>query len=260
SGSWADTTPSPSPSADPSPDPSASPSTSPTPSPSGSPDPSSTPSPSPSHSPKPTTTPTQGSSGSPGARPTGTSSAPHPRRPHAGRDRSRHHKKPVEGNCQAKPPPPGLPVEVSPFLAGEPPGMQGPQSTDGLINILQPVRSRLHLTLQQALLHVAGPFPLAGPVHWLNDWHAYRPCPYPHVHEGLVMVAPRDTPIVAVSDATVEAVAIDPRMAGLYVLIRDDQGVEYDYVHLDHFAAGLRPGVQVQGGQVIGFVGNTGDA
>ena len=57
-----------------------------------------------------------------------------------------------------------------------------------------------------------------------------------------------------------EAVAIDPRMAGLYVLIRDRQGVEYDYVHLDHFAAGLRPGVQVHRGQVIGFVGNTGDA
>jgi murein DD-endopeptidase MepM/ murein hydrolase activator NlpD len=138
--------------------------------------------------------------------------------------------------------------------------MQGPQSTDALTGMLGPLRSRLHLTLQQALLRVAGPFPLAGPAHWLNDWHAYRPCPYPHVHEGLDMVAPRDTPIVAVADATVEAVVIDPRMAGLAVLIRDAGGVEYDYCHLDHFASGLRTGIHVQRGQVIGFVGNTGDA
>jgi hypothetical protein len=66
--------------------------------------------------------------------------------------------------------------------------------------------------------------------------------------------------MVAVADATVEAAAVDPRMAGLYVLIRDAHGVVYDYVHLDHFAAGLRPGEHVRRGQVIGFVGNTGDA
>ena len=45
--------------------------------------------------------------------------------------------------------------------------------------------------MRRAFLRLAGPFPLAGPAAWSNDWHAYRPCPYPHLHEGLDMFAQR---------------------------------------------------------------------
>ena len=138
--------------------------------------------------------------------------------------------------------------------------MQGPQSTDALTALLESVRGRLHLSLRQALLRVVGPFPLAGPAHWSNDWHAYRPCPYPHLHLGLDMLAARGTPIVSVADATVSALVNDPRMAGLGVGITDARGTEYFYAHMERQAAGLHVGLHVRVGQVIGFVGNTGDA
>jgi murein DD-endopeptidase MepM/ murein hydrolase activator NlpD len=138
--------------------------------------------------------------------------------------------------------------------------MQGPQSTDALVRAMGAVRSRMHLSLRQALLRVAGPFPLAGAVHWSNDWHAYRPCPYPHVHLGLDLLAPRGTPIVAVADAGVTELVNDPRMAGLGVGITAPDGTRYFYAHMERIATGLRVGLRVRVGQVIGFVGNTGDA
>jgi murein DD-endopeptidase MepM/ murein hydrolase activator NlpD len=151
-------------------------------------------------------------------------------------------------------------VEYSPYLPGEPNGMQGPESTDALAGAVQRLSDRRHESSQKAFLDVAGPFPLAGPAHWSNDWHAYRPCPYPHVHEGLDLIAARGTPIVAVAGATVTEVVNDPRMSGLGIGITDPNGVRYFYAHMDHFAANMHVGLEVRVGQVIGFVGNTGDA
>ena len=138
--------------------------------------------------------------------------------------------------------------------------MQGPQSTDALVATLRVTSSRLHVSLRRSFLEVAGPFPLAGPAHWWNDWHAYRPCPYPHVHEGLDLMAARGTPIVAVANATVTQVIVDPAMSGLGVEITDRNGTQYFYAHLERFASRIRPGLSLRIGQVIGFVGNTGDA
>ena len=246
--------------ADPSPSPSdtPSPSPSPTPSPSSSPSPTGTPSPSPSdtRSPKPTVSPSPKATESP-------RQSPSPRRHHRAKG-SLHKRKPhraVEGRgCRASPPPVGLGVEHSPYLPGEPPGMQGPQSTDALQALLGVASSRRHVPLARLFLQVAGPFPLAGPAHWSNDWHAYRPCPYPHVHEGVDLIAPRGTPIVAVADAIVTQVIRDPEMSGLGIEISDASGTQYFYAHMERFAPGLRVGLRVRIGQVIGFVGNTGDA
>jgi murein DD-endopeptidase MepM/ murein hydrolase activator NlpD len=138
--------------------------------------------------------------------------------------------------------------------------MQGPQTTDALIRLLEPARSRLHLSLERAMLEVATPFPLAGPAHWSNDWHAYRPCPYPHLHVGLDLLAARGTPIVSVANASVTGLANDPEAAGLAVEITDGNGTSYFYAHMERRTAGLRVGLRVRMGQVIGFVGNTGNA
>jgi hypothetical protein len=137
--------------------------------------------------------------------------------------------------------------------------MDGPQSNGSLIETLAKHKRRLHSTLRRGLLRLAGPFPLAGPAHWSNDWHAYRPCPYPHVHEGLDLIAPRGTPIVAVANATVTQMVVDPAMAGLGVEIADGS-VQYFYAHMETFAEGLRVGERVRLGQVLGYVGNSGDA
>ena len=109
------------------------------------------------------------------------------------------------------------------------------------------------------ILSVVGSFPVAGLAWWQDDWHAYRCCPYPHVHTGVDMFAETGTPLVAVADGTVTQRAENP-ISGLGVEIQDAAGAQYFYAHLSAFASGLSVGQAVKTGQVIGYVGNTGNA
>lgn len=77
-------------------------------------------------------------------------------------------------------------------------------------------------------------------------------------HEGLDMQAPKGTPIISPSRAKVIDYGTWPG-AGIYVTTEDSAGVQYVYMHLDARAK-LRKGRTVQEGDIIGFVGNTGNA
>jgi murein DD-endopeptidase MepM/ murein hydrolase activator NlpD len=145
------------------------------------------------------------------------------------------------------------------FVRSEPSGMSGPQNTDQLARVLKGFAQRRHLSMRQAFLRVAGPFPLAGPAAWSDDWHAYRPCPYPHLHEGLDMFAPRGTPAVAVQNGVIDEKGSDS-ISGNYVELTDRHGTQYFYCHFESFPPDLHQGMHVHRGQVVGFVGNTGDA
>jgi hypothetical protein len=109
------------------------------------------------------------------------------------------------------------------------------------------------------ILAVVGPFPVAGLSWWTNDWHAYRCCPYPHLHQGLDMFAAEGTPLVAAADGYVSQKVVDD-ISGLGVEITDASNTQYFYAHLSRFASGLQVGQRVRVGEVIGYVGNTGNA
>jgi murein DD-endopeptidase MepM/ murein hydrolase activator NlpD len=49
-------------------------------------------------------------------------------------------------------------------------------------------------------------------------------------------------------------------LGGNRLWLTDDRGTAYYYAHLSAYAPGITDGVRVRAGQVIGFVGNTGDA
>ena len=76
-------------------------------------------------------------------------------------------------------------------------------------------------------------------------------------HFGTDYAAPYGTPIVAVADGTVE-IAGYTSGNGNYVKLRHDAVYETQYLHMQKFATGMRAGVHVQQGQVIGYVGSTG--
>jgi murein DD-endopeptidase MepM/ murein hydrolase activator NlpD len=137
--------------------------------------------------------------------------------------------------------------------------MGGSQDTSHLEGLLAKVSARRGITLRRAFLRVAGPFPVAGPAAWTNDWHAPRPCPYPHLHQGLDIFANRGTPVVAVRNSVVTGVISDP-VTGLGLQITDGNGIDYLYAHLTAYADGVTSGQRLHRGEVIGFVGNTGDA
>jgi murein DD-endopeptidase MepM/ murein hydrolase activator NlpD len=126
---------------------------------------------------------------------------------------------------------------------------------DRLVHAIADARE---ISVRRAYLDVAGPFPIAGPANWSNDWHALRPCPYPHLHEGLDMFAAKGTPVVAVANGTITVLA-DP-ITGLGITLSTRRGMDYLYAHLSAYAPRALTGANVKEGQVIGFVGNTGDA
>ncbi len=71
---------------------------------------------------------------------------------------------------------------------------------------------------------------------------------------------PRGTPIRAVTDGTIQKVFIS-RGGGLTVYEFDREGLYcYYYAHLDRYTDELREGLAVARGDVIGYVGTTGDA
>jgi hypothetical protein len=141
----------------------------------------------------------------------------------------------------------------------DPFAMGGPQNTARLVSILTAVTAR-GMSLEKALLKVVGPFPVAGLSWWSDDWHAARCCPFPHLHQGLDMFAPEGTPLVAAADGYISQKVNSPAASGLGLEITDAQGTQYFYAHLSAFAPDMEVGVQVRVGQVVGFVGDTGNA
>lgn len=77
------------------------------------------------------------------------------------------------------------------------------------------------------------------------------------MHTGVDWAARTGTPIVAASDGVVEK-AQRMRGYGNYTLIRHANGYKSAYAHQARFAKGLKKGMKVKQGQVIGYVGSTG--
>jgi peptidoglycan LD-endopeptidase LytH len=80
------------------------------------------------------------------------------------------------------------------------------------------------------------------------------------VHEALDIMAPAGTPVLAVADGHVEKL-FDSDNGGLTIYQFEPGGrYVYYYAHLQRYAAGLEEGDKVRRGQVIGYVGSSGNA
>ena len=76
-------------------------------------------------------------------------------------------------------------------------------------------------------------------------------------HFGTDYAAAYGTPIVAVADGVVTH-ATRTKGNGRYVKIRHDKVYQTQYLHMQKFGKGIRSGVHVKQGQVIGYVGSSG--
>jgi peptidoglycan LD-endopeptidase LytH len=80
------------------------------------------------------------------------------------------------------------------------------------------------------------------------------------LHEATDILAPRGTPVVAVEDGVIQKLFLS-KPGGITIYEFDHAGVFcYYYAHLDHYAAGLTEGMTVKRGDIIGYVGTTGNA
>ena len=76
-------------------------------------------------------------------------------------------------------------------------------------------------------------------------------------HSGVDYAAPRGTAIYASGSGTIE-MARYVNGYGNFIKIRHNSEYETAYGHMHKFASGMRPGVKVKKGQIIGYVGSTG--
>lgn len=77
------------------------------------------------------------------------------------------------------------------------------------------------------------------------------------IHWGVDYAAPRGTKIYAAGDGVVQVAKYNGGY-GNYVKIRHNSEYSSAYGHMNKIASGIRPGVRVKQGQVIGYVGSTG--
>jgi murein DD-endopeptidase MepM/ murein hydrolase activator NlpD len=79
-------------------------------------------------------------------------------------------------------------------------------------------------------------------------------------HEAIDILAPRGTPVIATDDGVVKKL-FTSKPGGLTVYQFDpDQRFCYYYAHLDRYAPGLHEGQTLRRGEVLGYVGTTGNA
>lgn len=104
-------------------------------------------------------------------------------------------------------------------------------------------------------------FPVAGPVEFVDTWGAPRMggTSFAHWHQGTDIFAPLGAPLVASEDGVLARVGTGT-LGGNKLWVVGESGTEYYYAHLSEFAPGVRDGMPVRAGQVVGYNGNTGNA
>lgn len=116
-------------------------------------------------------------------------------------------------------------------------------------------------------------FPVLGGASYSNDFGNARSGG--RTHEGNDLFAPKLTKLVAVVDGTVQYVAYPEPSWGYGIFLNDEAGYQYRYLHVNNDAPGTDDGVgggmnayapnvesgaNVLAGQIIGYVGDSGNA
>jgi peptidoglycan LD-endopeptidase LytH len=120
--------------------------------------------------------------------------------------------------------------------------------------------------IRQALLDPAGGAadevtpgfvcPVGGATAYADSWGAPRSDG--HHHQGVDMMGPKNTPLVAAADGVIlQRTSV---LGGIVVVLQADYGAGFLYAHLNSYAAGQSTGSWVAAGTVIGYMGDTGNA
>ena len=149
----------------------------------------------------------------------------------------------ARGNRAPPPRKPKLPKPPEPDTLL--PGLRSP--------IIRPLPTDIHAPLSPN----GYVFPVYGPAAYTNTYGAPRATVT--WHHGEDIFAPLGAPILAVADGTVFSVGWND-IGGFRFWLRDRQGNQFYYAHLSAFSPLAVNGNEVRAGQVIGFMGNTGDA
>jgi murein DD-endopeptidase MepM/ murein hydrolase activator NlpD len=82
---------------------------------------------------------------------------------------------------------------------------------------------------------------------------------YEHAHQGTDIMAPAGTPLLACERGIVTQMGSDV-LGGTKLWLKGESGTYYYYAHLSAFAEGMSNGTLVEAGDIVGLVGDTGNA
>jgi murein DD-endopeptidase MepM/ murein hydrolase activator NlpD len=102
-------------------------------------------------------------------------------------------------------------------------------------------------------------FPVYGPSSFTDSYGAFRGDVAGNWHHGDDVFAPLGAPLLACADGIVFSVGWND-VGGNRLWLRDEQGNEFYYAHLSAFTPLAKNGRHVKAGEMLGFVGNSGDA
>jgi murein DD-endopeptidase MepM/ murein hydrolase activator NlpD len=100
--------------------------------------------------------------------------------------------------------------------------------------------------------------PVRGACRFANSWRATRGGG--RLHAGVDLISPAGTPVVAVANGTLTRQTTGGARSGNAWWLTTSTGTYFFYAHLASFGNGLSVGSYVQAGDVIGYVGSTGNA
>ncbi|MDH4103254.1 MAG: M23 family metallopeptidase [Thermoleophilia bacterium] len=102
-------------------------------------------------------------------------------------------------------------------------------------------------------------FPVYGTASFGDSFGGPRPNVPGGWHHGEDIFAAAGTPLLAVADGTLHTIGFN-KIGGYRLWLRDTAGNEFYYAHLSAYSPLAVEGRRVEAGDVIGFVGDTGDA
>ena len=146
------------------------------------------------------------------------------------------------------------PTEVRPTSTSEPPAVTAPEEPQAIavpsigVNPIEDLKSR------RLDLPIKGAVP--EDVHdMFNEMRGGT-----RRHEAIDMLAPRNTPVVAVEAGTIGRLFFS-KAGGITIYQFDPTNTYvYYYAHLEKYADGLEEGDKIKRGQLLGYVGTTGNA
>lgn len=157
----------------------------------------------------------------------------------------------AEAAAQASPPEPARVPRPPSGKSG--PNANAPEPAPGFPPLRGPPNIKPKLTAGGYV------FPVYGPSSFTDSFQAPRGDISSGWHHGADIFAPLGAPVLAIASGTVFSVGWNT-LGGNRLWLRDGQGNLFYYAHMSAFTPLAVNGNKVKAGDVVGFVGNTGDA
>jgi len=119
------------------------------------------------------------------------------------------------------------------------------------------VASETTTTAAPAPLAAGQVCPVNGFTSFTDTWGAPRS--RGRSHQGVDMLGARGTPVVAIESGTIRRMG-SGGLGGISIWLTGPSGNQFYYAHLEAWADGLRAGQSVQVGELIGYMGTSGNA